>query len=61
MNVRLSLLDQSPIVAGKSARDAIAATIDLVQAAEELGYERYWLAEHHGLLSLGDPCPEIMN
>ena len=60
MNVRLSLLDQSPIVAGKSARDAIAATIDLVQAAEELGYERYWLAEHHGLLSLGDPCPEIM-
>ena len=54
------MLDQSPVISGHTAADAIAATLDLVQAAEGLGYHRYWLAEHHGLLSLADPCPEIL-
>ncbi len=58
--MKLSMLDQSPIISGHSAADAIAATLDLAQAAENLGYQRYWLAEHHGLLSLADPCPEIL-
>ena len=48
------------IVSGTSPADAIAATLELAQAADELGYHRYWLAEHHGLQSLGDPCPEIL-
>ena len=60
MSLRLSILDQSMIVTGTSARDAIAATLDLAQAADAWGYHRYWLAEHHGLASLGDPCPEIL-
>ena len=58
--MKLSVLDQSPIIAGRTAADAIAATLELAQAAESLGYHRYWLAEHHGLLSLADPCPEIL-
>ena len=58
--MRLSVLDQSPVISGHSARDALAATLELAQAAEELGYERFWLAEHHGLMSLADPCPEIL-
>lgn len=58
--VKLSVLDQSPIITGHSAADAITATIELAQAAETLGYQRFWLAEHHGLLSLADPCPEIL-
>lgn len=57
---RISVLDQSPIVSGYSARDAIAATLELARLADRLGYHRYWLAEHHGLLSLADPCPEIL-
>ena len=57
---KLSILDQSPIVSGHTPPDAIAATIDLAQAADELGYTRYWLAEHHGLNALADPCPEIL-
>jgi len=58
--MKLSVLDQSPIISGSTAADAIAATLDLAQAAETLGYQRFWLAEHHGLLSLADPCPEIL-
>ena len=58
--MKLSILDQSPIITGHTAADAIAATLELAQAAETLGYQRFWLAEHHGLLSLADPCPEIL-
>ncbi len=58
--MKLSVLDQSPIITGHTAADAIAATLELAQAAETLGYQRFWLAEHHGLLSLADPCPEVL-
>lgn len=56
----LSVLDQSPVISGRTAAEAIAATIELAVATERMGYHRYWLAEHHGLLGLADPCPEIL-
>ena len=58
--VRLSMLDQTPVIEGHSVADAIAATVDLAQAADDLGYVRYWVAEHHGSLALANPAPEIM-
>ncbi|MEO8755656.1 MAG: LLM class flavin-dependent oxidoreductase [Casimicrobiaceae bacterium] len=58
--VRLSVLDQSPVISGHTPAQAIAQTVELARAAEALGYYRYWLAEHHALASLGDPCPEIL-
>ena len=58
--VALSVLDQSPVISGHSSGEAIAATIGLAVAAERLGFSRYWLAEHHGLIGLADPCPEIL-
>lgn len=58
--VRLSLLDQTPVIEGHSVADAIAATVELGQAADELGYLRYWVAEHHGSMALANPAPEIM-
>jgi luciferase family oxidoreductase group 1 len=58
--MRLSVLDQSPIISGHAPAQAIAETIKLAQAAERLGYYRYWLAEHHALAALADPCPEIL-
>jgi luciferase family oxidoreductase group 1 len=58
--MRLSVLDQSPIVSGHTPQQAIRETIRLAQAAEKLGYHRYWLAEHHAIAALADPCPEIL-
>jgi luciferase family oxidoreductase group 1 len=58
--MRLSVLDQSPIISGHSPAEAIHATIELAQAADRLGYHRYWLAEHHAMQGLADPCPEIL-
>jgi luciferase family oxidoreductase group 1 len=60
MPVPLSVLDQSPIVFGATPSDAVAATIALAKRAEELGYHRYWLAEHHALPSLADAAPEVL-
>jgi len=47
--LRLSILDQSPIVSGHAPADAIRATIELARAADRLGFHRYWLAEHHAM------------
>ena len=46
--VPLSILDLSPASAGRTRRDALQDTTALAQAADRLGYERYWVAEHHG-------------
>ena len=53
--MRLSVLDQSPISAGSTGRDALANTLDLARLADELGYHRYWVAEHHGGPMLAGP------
>ena len=55
--VRLSILDQSPISAGSTGRDALANTLDLARLADGLGYHRYWVAEHHGGPMLAGPAP----
>ena len=58
--MRLSVLDQSPISEGSTGPDALRNTLDLARLADELGYHRYWLAEHHGGLSLAGPAPEVL-
>lgn len=60
MSLPLSVLDQSPVVAGASPRDAVAATISLARRADALGYRRYWLAEHHAMRGLADASPEVL-
>jgi luciferase family oxidoreductase group 1 len=54
----LSVLDQSPIAEGSSGAQALRNTIDLAQLCDELGYHRYWVAEHHGGPMLAGPSPE---
>jgi luciferase family oxidoreductase group 1 len=56
----LSILDQSTIVSGRDAADAIQETLALARLADRLGYARYWLAEHHNSQSHAGSAPEIL-
>lgn len=58
--MRLSVLDQSPVISGHFAARAIEETLALARRADQLGYHRYWLAEHHAIAALADPCPEVL-
>jgi luciferase family oxidoreductase group 1 len=59
-NYLLSVLDQSPIAQGQSAADALANTLDLARLCDDLGYHRYWLAEHHASPGLAGVAPEAL-
>jgi luciferase family oxidoreductase group 1 len=58
--VKLSVIDQSPVSEGSTPADALRNTIELARLADRLGYERYWIAEHHGMAMLASPAPEIL-
>ena len=60
MSLRLGVLDQSPIRSGGSAKEALDDSIRLAKAAENCGYERYWVAEHHGSNSFAGSSPELL-
>lgn len=60
MSLRLSVLDQSPIRQGATPTQAIQETLELAQVCDQLGYHRYWLAEHHATGGLAGSCPEIL-
>ena len=57
---RLSVLDQSTIVSGRSPDTSIRESIALAQYCEALGYDRYWCAEHHNSDSQAGTAPEIL-
>ena len=58
--LRLSVLDQSPIAEGGTGAAALKNTVDLARLTDELGYSRYWVAEHHGMPMLASTAPEIL-
>lgn len=58
--LRLSVLDQSPVAEGATSAQALHNTLDLARLADELGYTRYWVAEHHGGPMLAGPSPEVL-
>jgi luciferase family oxidoreductase group 1 len=58
--MRLSVLDQSPIAEGSTGAAALGNTVDLAQLTDELGYHRYWVAEHHGGPMLAGASPEAL-
>jgi luciferase family oxidoreductase group 1 len=58
--LRVSVLDQSPISEGANGPTALRNTLDLARLADELGYHRYWLAEHHGTPMLACAAPEVL-
>ena len=60
MDFKLSVLDVSPVSSGSTGAQALQNTLDLARMADRLGYERYWLAEHHNLPNIASSSPEVM-
>ncbi|WP_134684328.1 LLM class flavin-dependent oxidoreductase [Brevibacillus migulae] len=58
--ITLSALDQSPIPEGSTASEALAQTARLAQELERLGYQRFWVSEHHFTTSLAGSSPEVL-
>lgn len=58
--VPLSVLDQSPIRSGSTAYDALQESVELARLSEELGYSRFWVAEHHASDALAGCSPEVL-
>ena len=58
--LQLSVVDQSPMREGSTAGVALRETIQLAQATEKMGYNRYWVAEHHNLPNFAGTAPEVL-
>jgi luciferase family oxidoreductase group 1 len=57
--LKLSVLDQSPVRKGSSPTQALEESIQLAQHTERLGYERFWVSEHHSTDMLAGTSPEV--
>jgi luciferase family oxidoreductase group 1 len=58
--VPLSVLDLSPVTTATPGSVALRNSLDLARLADQLGYKRYWVAEHHNLANIASSAPEIM-
>lgn len=58
--MKLSVLDQAPISMGNSPETTLQHTIELAKHTEQLGYHRFWVAEHHNTSGLAISSPEIL-
>ncbi len=56
---RFSVLDLVPVVEGGSIGEALASAAALAQAAERLGYHRFWVAEHHGMAGIASAATAV--
>ena len=57
---RFSVLDFAPIPEGKTVRDGFQNTLALAQHVEQLGFERFWLAEHHNMVGIGSAATSLL-
>lgn len=58
--MKLSVLDLAPVRTDQTTADALAATTQLAQAADRLGFERYWVAEHHNMPAVAATAPPVL-
>ncbi|WP_112181032.1 MULTISPECIES: LLM class flavin-dependent oxidoreductase [Paraliobacillus] len=58
--MRLSILDQSPLLEQVTSSEALVESVKLAQVAEAYGYHRFWLTEHHGINTLASSAPEVV-
>ena len=60
IDVPLSVLDLAPVAAGRSPGEALRHTTDLARRTEELGFRRFWVAEHHNMPSIASSAPAVL-
>ncbi|MDB4937583.1 MAG: Luciferase-like monooxygenase [Labilithrix sp.] len=58
--VPLSILDLVPVVQGSTPREALHRSLDLAQHVERLGYDRYWVAEHHNMAGIASAATAVV-
>ena len=56
----LSVLDYAMVDSGRTSQEALRETVALARLADELGYHRFWVAEHHQVPALASASPELM-
>lgn len=60
LEIPLSVLDLSPVVVGATPADSFRNTLDLAQNAEQLGFNRFWLAEHHNMQGIASAATSVV-
>lgn len=56
----LSILDLCPVTLGSTPRDALRNSLDLARAAEQMGYHRFWVAEHHNMVGIASAATSVV-
>jgi luciferase family oxidoreductase group 1 len=59
-SLKISILDLVPVFENRDDTYALEQAVLLARTAEQLGYTRYWIAEHHGMPQLACPSPEVL-
>lgn len=59
-NIPLSVLDLAPITEGSDASSAFTNSVELAQHTENLGFTRYWLAEHHNMQGIASSATAVI-
>src|SRR5258707_8425588 len=60
IDVPLSVLDLAPVAAGATTGQALEYTTQLARRTEELGYRRFWVAEHHNMPAIASSAPAVL-
>ncbi len=59
-DIPFSVLDLTPVFEGETAGDALQRTLNLAQTVEDLGYKRFWLAEHHNMPGIASAATSVV-
>lgn len=59
-DIKYSVLDLATVVQGKTPADTFKNSLSLAREAEQLGYTRYWFAEHHNMPSVASSAPPVL-
>lgn len=58
--MRLSILDLAPVAPTETVRESLLGSVELAQAAERLGFERVWYAEHHNMPTIASSATSVL-